>query len=230
MIVDLSHAGERSFQEALEVSTKPVIASHSGCRKLHDHPRNLTDAQLRALAGNGGVVGIPLCVAFLSREAQEEDARLRESPEYRALPGRNDTELFLNQGRFLQRQATPLPLDRVVDHVPPRGRDRRDRPRRPRHRLRRHRSNARRPGGRFLLRGPRRPIGRTKVSRPKGGLKVFGPEHAARLRDGHGTRHGGRSDRAPRAALDRAKKNRFSAATSPGPSSPPGTRALSRTR
>jgi membrane dipeptidase len=117
MIVDLSHAGERSFHDALESSSKPVIASHSGCRALHDHPRNLTDDQLRALAGNGGVVGIPFCVAFLSRDAQEEDARLREIDAYRSLSARNETALFQVQGRFLQRRATPLPIDRVVDHV-----------------------------------------------------------------------------------------------------------------
>lgn len=117
MLVDLSHAGERSFHDAIETSTQPVIASHSGCRRLHDHPRNLTDDQLRALARNGGVVGIPFCVAFLSRAAQEEDARLRESSDYRALSGRNDAELFMNQGRFLQRHAAPLPIDCVVDHV-----------------------------------------------------------------------------------------------------------------
>ncbi|MFN0008762.1 MAG: dipeptidase [Planctomycetota bacterium] len=117
MLVDLSHAGERSFYDAIEASTQPVIASHSACRTLHDHPRNLTDDQLRVLARNGGVVGIPFCVAFLSREAQEEDARLRESSEYRALSARNDTELFRDQGRYLQRHAAPLSIDRVVDHV-----------------------------------------------------------------------------------------------------------------
>jgi membrane dipeptidase len=117
MIVDLSHASVRSFYDSLDASSKPVIASHSGCSRLHDHPRNLDDDQLRALGRSGGVVGIPFCVAFLSREAQEEDARLRESEGYRALAGRNDTDLFVEQGRFLQRQASPLPLDRVVDHV-----------------------------------------------------------------------------------------------------------------
>ena len=117
MLVDLSHAGERSFYDALEASSAPAIASHSGCRALHDHPRNLTDDQLRALARNGGVAGIPFCVAFLSRDAQEEDARLRRTPEYLAIRGRNDTELALEQGRFLQREAAPLPIDRVVDHV-----------------------------------------------------------------------------------------------------------------
>jgi membrane dipeptidase len=117
MLVDLSHAGERTVLDALEASSKPVIASHSGCRRLHDHPRNLTDEQLRALSENGGVVGVPFCVAFLSREAREEDERLRATDGYRALAGRNDTELLRRQGQFLQARAAPLPIDRVVDHV-----------------------------------------------------------------------------------------------------------------
>jgi membrane dipeptidase len=62
-------------------------------------------------------VGIPFCVAFLSREAQEEDARLRKTPDYLAIHGRNDTELSLQQGRFLQREAAPLPIERVLDHL-----------------------------------------------------------------------------------------------------------------
>ena len=45
MMVDISHAGEKSFYDALEISTKPIVASHSSARALCDHPRNLTDAQ-----------------------------------------------------------------------------------------------------------------------------------------------------------------------------------------
>ncbi len=117
MVVDLSHAGERSFFDAIDASSVPVIASHSGCKSLHAHPRNLTDDQLRELGRSGGVVGIPFCVAFLSKEAQEEDARLRATDDYRAIEGKDETERTLLQGRFLQRAARPLPLDRVVDHV-----------------------------------------------------------------------------------------------------------------
>lgn len=117
MVVDLSHAGERSFLDALETTTKPVIASHSGVKAIHGHQRNLTDEQLRALAANGGVVGIVFCTAFLKDEAQQEDTRLRATPEFRAIAGQSDTEVFLRQGEWLQENATPLPMEVVVDHI-----------------------------------------------------------------------------------------------------------------
>lgn len=117
MVIDLSHAGERSIEDALATTSKPVIASHSGCKAIHGHQRNLTDDQLRAIAANGGVVGIVFCTAFLKDEAQKEDARLRESPEYKAIQGANDTDVFLRQGEWLQEHAAPLPMDVVVDHV-----------------------------------------------------------------------------------------------------------------
>jgi membrane dipeptidase len=117
MVVDLSHAGRRSFYDALEVSSRPVIASHSGCSRLHDHPRNLDDDQLRALAAAGGVVGVVFCTAFLDEEAQAEDARVRESEAYRSAPGGNETERFCWQTELLQREARPLAAERVVDHI-----------------------------------------------------------------------------------------------------------------
>lgn len=65
MMVDLSHAGERTFYETLEISSLPPVCSHSSCRSLCDHPRNLTDEQLKAIAGKGGVVQICLYSGFL---------------------------------------------------------------------------------------------------------------------------------------------------------------------
>ena len=117
MLVDLSHAGEKSFYDALEVTTKPVIASHSGCKVLHGHQRNLTDEQLRALKKNGGVVGIVFCVPFLSAEGQKEDQRLRDSEGFKTLAAKNATELFLRQGEYLQEKAEPLPIEVVVQHI-----------------------------------------------------------------------------------------------------------------
>lgn len=76
MMVDISHAGERSFYDALEISSLPIVASHSSSRALCDHPRNLTDEQLKALAAKGGVVQVCLYGGFLRKEGQAsiEDA------------------------------------------------------------------------------------------------------------------------------------------------------------
>ncbi|MCL6479450.1 MAG: membrane dipeptidase, partial [Peptococcaceae bacterium] len=58
MVIDVSHLSERGFWDVMRESAKPVIASHSNCRALCDHPRNLDDAQIKALAAGGGVVGL----------------------------------------------------------------------------------------------------------------------------------------------------------------------------
>jgi membrane dipeptidase len=58
ILVDLSHCGRRTTADAIDASAKPVAFTHTGCAALHDHPRNKTDEQLRALAGKGGVAGI----------------------------------------------------------------------------------------------------------------------------------------------------------------------------
>jgi membrane dipeptidase len=117
MVVDLSHAGRRAFFDALEASQRPAIASHSGCRALHDHPRNLDDDQLRALAQHGGVAGIVFCPAFLDADARAAVKRLCESDAYKAIDGANDSERFLRQSEFLAREAPPLGIERVVDHI-----------------------------------------------------------------------------------------------------------------
>lgn len=66
IMVDLSHAGEESFWQALDCSAAPIICSHSSARALCDHPRNLTDAQLRALASCDGVCQVCLYDGFLT--------------------------------------------------------------------------------------------------------------------------------------------------------------------
>ncbi len=68
MIVDVSHVHDETFWDVLRVSTKPVVASHSCARALSDHFRNLSDDMLKALAKNGGVVGINFAPGFLNVE------------------------------------------------------------------------------------------------------------------------------------------------------------------
>lgn len=76
LIVDLSHAGESSFYDALELSRTPIVCSHSCCKALCDVPRNITDDQLRALARHGGVCQITLYKGFLRTDGRAtiEDA------------------------------------------------------------------------------------------------------------------------------------------------------------
>ena len=68
MMVDISHVADKTFYDALAVTDAPVIASHSSCRAIANHPRNMTDEMLRALAKNGGVVMINYHAGFLSEE------------------------------------------------------------------------------------------------------------------------------------------------------------------
>jgi microsomal dipeptidase-like Zn-dependent dipeptidase/gamma-glutamyl-gamma-aminobutyrate hydrolase PuuD len=70
VMVDLSHAHERSFYDALELSKTPIVCSHSSARALCDHPRNLTDDQMRALAAKGGVCQITLYNGFLKKDGE----------------------------------------------------------------------------------------------------------------------------------------------------------------
>ncbi len=69
MMVDLSHAAEASFYDALQLSQTPIVCSHSSARALCDHPRNLTDDQLRALAKAGGVAQVTLYHGFLVKDS-----------------------------------------------------------------------------------------------------------------------------------------------------------------
>ena len=76
MMVDISHAGVQTFYDALDISTKPIVASHSSARALCNHPRNLYDDQMRALAAKGGVAQVTLYNGFLKEVGQAtiEDA------------------------------------------------------------------------------------------------------------------------------------------------------------
>jgi len=58
VLLDLSHTGVRASFEAMEASSAPVAFTHSNARAVFDHPRNLTDAQIRACAATGGVIGV----------------------------------------------------------------------------------------------------------------------------------------------------------------------------
>jgi membrane dipeptidase len=82
MIVDVSHVSDKTFRDVLSVSQAPVIASHSDCRTVCDHPRNMSDAMIRELAAKGGVIQINFHVGFLSQEfrnAERADPKINQA-------------------------------------------------------------------------------------------------------------------------------------------------------
>ena len=71
MMVDISHVADKTFWDALEVSRAPLLASHSSCRALSGHPRNMTDDMIKALAAKGGVIQINYSTSFLDNDLYE---------------------------------------------------------------------------------------------------------------------------------------------------------------
>ncbi len=123
MVIDVSHVSDKTFFDVLAVSQDPVIFSHSGCRAINPHRRNVSDEMLRALAKNGGVIGIVFELTFVSeryaRAAQELRAISR--PFWEKVPPIEDLDLritieHLSQGRDWPLEDLPT-IEEVLDHV-----------------------------------------------------------------------------------------------------------------
>lgn len=76
MIVDISHADVKTFEDCMSISTKPVIASHSNARKICDHPRNLYDWQIMDIKRSGGVIGINFYTEFVNNSLKADISSL----------------------------------------------------------------------------------------------------------------------------------------------------------
>lgn len=108
MIIDISHASDKAFWQILELSTKPVFASHSSCRALTPTMRNMTDEMMRAMAARGGVVNINFGAGFLTADPERVHPKRfgPQSPEPR--------DLFDKVG---WRSPEPgVPFDRLIAH------------------------------------------------------------------------------------------------------------------
>ncbi|MCG8692535.1 MAG: dipeptidase [Minwuiales bacterium] len=87
MIVDCSHTGYRTTMEVMEVSTKPVIFSHSNPRSLWEHDRNIRDDQAKACAKTGGMIGVVGLGIFMGNDDASIDMLLRQIDHYADLVG-----------------------------------------------------------------------------------------------------------------------------------------------
>jgi membrane dipeptidase len=123
MVIDISHVSDETFFDVLEVTEDPVIASHSGCRALNPHRRNMSDEMLAALAENGGVIGIVFVLNYLTPEYSEAMSQLHavSRPWFEQVSEIEDLDLrialqHLNQGREWPLENWPT-IEDVLDHI-----------------------------------------------------------------------------------------------------------------
>jgi membrane dipeptidase len=115
VIADVSHISEKSLYDVVEASKAPVIASHSGCRALLDHPRNLNDKQLKALARNGGVIQIVAVGGFLTENSPQRDNAISDVAEQLH---QGTIEMFLEKMKGIDaKYPTSADVAVFVDHI-----------------------------------------------------------------------------------------------------------------
>ena len=85
MLIDVSHISDEAFYDVLKYSTRPVVATHSCCRALAGHPRNMTDDMIKALAAEGGVIQINFYPVFLDDNFKEDDMFTSTRPSYKKI-------------------------------------------------------------------------------------------------------------------------------------------------
>ena len=126
MLVDISHVADKTFWDAIQVTRAPVIASHSSARALTNHPRNMTDDMLRAMAKNGGVVQVNFYNAFIDenyRKAAEAQASARDAAVkgYMVeLKAAGKAPTYLDADRIEREWAAKIPrppLSSLIDHI-----------------------------------------------------------------------------------------------------------------
>ncbi len=124
MMIDMSHASEQAFYDAIETSRAPILNTHAACRAIANHPRNLTDAMLKALGKNGGILGVAYYSGML------DDGHRARFPELAEI-GRQRGEVikqFRGDKKRLSEELWQLnlaevktigqpPLSRLVDHI-----------------------------------------------------------------------------------------------------------------
>ena len=126
MLVDISHVADKTFYDTIAVTKAPVIASHSSARALTNHPRNMTDDMLRAVAKNGGVVQVNFYNAFIDEdyrkaaEAQtkDRDAAIKTYDDEMKAAGKTVT--YLDNDRIEREWAAKIPrppFKSLIDHI-----------------------------------------------------------------------------------------------------------------
>jgi membrane dipeptidase len=120
MLVDVSHVADKTFYDALELTSKPVICSHSSMRALSPVPRNVTDDMLRALAKNGGVIGISFGEGFVNpKDAEALESAIKTETTAPLLTGRALDDYAAEDVRTLfgHRVKVAATVEDVANHI-----------------------------------------------------------------------------------------------------------------
>ena len=126
MLVDISHVADKTFYDAIAISKAPLIASHSSARALTNHPRNMTDDMLRAIAKNGGVVQVNFYSAFIDEnyrkaaeaQAKDRDAAVKAYTDKMKADGK--TVSYIDEDRIEREWFAKIPrppLSSLIDHI-----------------------------------------------------------------------------------------------------------------
>jgi membrane dipeptidase len=127
IMVDISHVSDKTFYDALEVSRAPLIASHSSCRALSNHPRNMTDQMIKDVAAKGGVIQINYHLAFLSqafndaqtalegdivKSSQERAKKCGDDPDCASLEQDRETRALVSEGKLPH-----VSWEKIIEHI-----------------------------------------------------------------------------------------------------------------
>jgi membrane dipeptidase len=126
MMVDISHVSDKAFWDTIATTKAPVIASHSSARALVNHPRNMTDDMLRAVAKNGGVVQVNFFSGFLyedyrkAMEAQSKDQAVAIQKYTDLLKAQGEPVNYIEINRMDRERMARIPrppFKSLIDHI-----------------------------------------------------------------------------------------------------------------
>jgi membrane dipeptidase len=123
MFVDVSHVSDKTMSDALDTTTAPVIASHSSCRALCDHPRNIPDDLLKRIGQNGGVVMVNFYTSFIDQKSLDaeraRDMELKPQIDALAVQFKDDPKrLAVETDKLLAvHPLPPTPISILIDHI-----------------------------------------------------------------------------------------------------------------
>jgi membrane dipeptidase len=124
MLVDISHVSDDTMNDVLDVSTAPIIASHSSARALSNVPRNIPDDVLKRIAKNGGVVQVNFYSVFVDEktvapQSAERDKRLKSQQDAIDAKYKDDPERRAEESDKLEaaNPLPPLPISKLIDHI-----------------------------------------------------------------------------------------------------------------